>query len=1103
MAPSPQSADGRASGLQEQRAAPSALRRIAFLARQLWLPDAHTSGQRQKNEPPQNGAGGDKLEPPKAEGSKDVVDKKPEKKKKKKSAPKKAPKKSKPTKTVPQWFMDSEDDWVTHKSFHTLHLRKDFGKALLQVRVSDLATPFYNQLTFVGTEGRLPDMIDVTPEKATGFRFRMAPNGRDLLLTQMQQTLPTTDLASSLYQSESGGPLSGHVRHFKPLASDPVAAEEKAAADAAAAEAKKKAEEEKKAKEAEAEKKKQETDEKPPSEETPSVPDTASTSQAEAGQEGDAAKEKDNEESKGKDDEGKDEEEEDDGEDDDANKAPPVEAGQEAYLIDITEWLNSFAEELLKRMNVRPQGGQPTVHLMDIRAFPQNMCLRFMTQAALRGAVKSGADESTLYYTVGLCQLPETPMIPRAKDRRVGYFETRIQVGGELQVNQPQNVIARWNLERWSGRIDYHIDPDVPELFRPTIKKGVESWNGAFRQAGCGDRVVRCLAPGDEDFPADYARGDARYNAIYMTDSIFQVYGFGPSIKDFRSGEILVAHVLLGFGAFAFGASQHSKEVLSEQYVRPTGGCAPPLLNSDHPDVLKNILHTVVHEVGHTLGLRHNFIAQEDGNSSCMAYVEDLDTASDPSSPVYGANYLTEPGRYDVYAIKYGYTTLPGETRGLRHPKLDLLANGQDVNDASVSESPGNPLFATDEDIGGDDPRVNRWNSSVTRCGRDKIQHALRQRGELLSLVKKGTIFPETYSNRLNGSYFMAFKHILEGTNLIGGSLQDPRRIAFRSCSNEQVTTAVHAVAEFCVGQLARLSSEEGQHFMRAGYPRQQYQIDRAYLLWAHQDNVEHAIGSVLSPMRLERLEMQRAMWSEQQLSSTSSSSSSSSAVVSSSSSPGGALEEKPMNTLDLLRAFAFGPVMEAAAIGLLHPFHQPPSFEGPAAADFITPTGAQLNAAASDALRSEAAVAFAKCVNSLSHDEQVLAVVRIGARAFIDEAAGSLKAAEQTKGQDSISRAHWKTLIEVFTQEPDRSQAPGNSIFGFLFGSAIPDSDTDMPEAAAWRGMRCAQQALARRRRGRPSGRLWRRRDQRCFCTQPPMPTDLLEGVGALDARL
>eukprot|EP00434_Breviolum_minutum_P029676 symbB.v1.2.026234.t1/scaffold2605.1/size75065/5 len=190
-----------------------------------------------------------------------------------------------------------------------------------------------------------------------------------------------------------------------------------------------------------------------------------------------------------------------------------------------------------------------------------------------------------------------------------------------------------------------------------------------------------------------------------------------------------------------------------------TGAGCQRLLDADDPDVLKCLLETTVHEVGHTLGLRHNFIAAEDGRSSVMDYPDDLDTTN-PDAPVFGGHFLGSPGRYDHYAISYGYTFLEGEIRGKRHPKLDFLANGQSPSEEQMLE-PRNPLFASDDDVGGLDPRVQQRAADIKRMGVDKILWSHARRRTLLEHVQAGNIDCTMYSQRVMSTLEITSRSVL------------------------------------------------------------------------------------------------------------------------------------------------------------------------------------------------------------------------------------------------------------------------------------------------------------------------------------------------------
>jgi hypothetical protein len=426
-------------------------------------------------------------------------------------------------------------------SFHTLYISEDNKTILLRAAIDKFNTPFFNQFTYIGEEGSLPDMIDCTPTNK-GFQLRMAPNNADVLLVQMQHRLNTDDLAASLYDKESGGALEGYLRLFEPLCvtrkKEPIpmpvdlklwtflgGKKDYKGADKTA--------------------KQQNQQENGLSGKNRMQKSRMKSSSKSNPTKGKKRNKKRNKKRH-------------------FTRTGPI----TEVLIDITSWIESFATLVTESLGglrggmVGTMGGRGGVsHLMEARGFPLNMYFKYMTQSPIMAPVKRdrhqrrGGNNYTLYYSVAFCKLPDEVMISRQKDRRVGFFETSVVRGGVNNVNQEYNVINKWNINR-RKHILYCIDPAVPSLYHDTIKKGVLSWNEAFEHAGCGSNVVQCLSENDDNFPTDYARGDARYSAIYMTDPAIPVYGFGPSLTDFRSGEIIVSHVLLGFSAFTEGTSR-------------------------------------------------------------------------------------------------------------------------------------------------------------------------------------------------------------------------------------------------------------------------------------------------------------------------------------------------------------------------------------------------------------------------------------------------------------------------------------------------------------------------------------------------------------------
>lgn len=323
-------------------------------------------------------------------------------------------------------------------------------------------------------------------------------------------------------------------------------------------------------------------------------------------------------------------------------------------------------------------------------------------------------------YSVVL--LPETAMEPRENDDRLLYFDTQYQDKGSHKKKAHQklseavdshiSMIWRYNLRRLPGHtIRFYVDPSVPARWRPYFKKGVEAWNEAFTLIE-RPQAVRAMLPEDEDWPADYDMSDARFSAITW-DTSEETLSMGIAKVDPRSGEILKCDVIMGdswvktyldelemeFVNFTnFLSKTPSVSVLLHQDVVEPGqtstrrilellqqgstdrksrsfGFAAAymqkrLRRSELEALLGSGLQEIVtHEVGHCLGLRHNFKGSMGVSHECLrdlhctavhgttASVMDYVPVNLPR-PGDSLTHVWSPtiGEYDKLAIRYGYT---------------------------------------------------------------------------------------------------------------------------------------------------------------------------------------------------------------------------------------------------------------------------------------------------------------------------------------------------------------------------------------------------------------------------------------------------------------
>ncbi len=269
-------------------------------------------------------------------------------------------------------------------------------------------------------------------------------------------------------------------------------------------------------------------------------------------------------------------------------------------------------------------------------------------------------------------KLPDTPMMGRLADDRVGYFSHgHSDFGRDDHEVVIRKFIARWRLEKKDPTAEksepvkpiiFHVDPATPAKWVPFIKKGIEAWKPAFEAAGFINAIQAADAPNDPDWSAD----DARYSTIRWVPST-TANAMGPHVSDPRSGEILEADIEI---------YHNVQQLARDWYWTQTGPLDPRCATLPVPnELLGEILaYIVTHEVGHSLGLPHNFKASatysieqiRDKNwvkknshvPTLMDYAR-FNYVAQPEDGIDPVDLIPKIGPYDVFSIQWGYKPIP------------------------------------------------------------------------------------------------------------------------------------------------------------------------------------------------------------------------------------------------------------------------------------------------------------------------------------------------------------------------------------------------------------------------------------------------------------
>jgi hypothetical protein len=333
-------------------------------------------------------------------------------------------------------------------------------------------------------------------------------------------------------------------------------------------------------------------------------------------------------------------------------------------------------------------------YIKSIHTYPINTEIRTVKTYNCKESSRLYSSEltgsATFELNTSFLLLPKNPMKRRYFDPRVGYFaDSYEEFSDNQQIVKKKTFITRWRLEpkpedvekmkkgelvEPKKQIVYYIDPATPVQWRKYLKLGVEDWNVAFEQAGFKNAIVAKDWPNDSTMSLE----DARYSVIrYLASNIQNAYG--PQIHDPRTGEILESHI---------GWYHNVMSLLHDWYMIQAGCIDKRADKMKFDDELMGQLIRFVssHEVGHTLGLRHNMGAssatpvdslrdkkwvEANGHTASIMDYARFNYVAQPEDNIGEKGIYPRINDYDKWAIKWGYMVLP-DSKNSDDEKLEL-----------------------------------------------------------------------------------------------------------------------------------------------------------------------------------------------------------------------------------------------------------------------------------------------------------------------------------------------------------------------------------------------------------------------------------------------
>ena len=476
------------------------------------------------------------------------------------------------------------------------------------------------------------------------------------------------------------------------------------------------------------------------------------------------------------------------------------------YLVDATDFLLRDAMQVANRIRGSQQGNysidknRSAVYLPRTKNFPQNTELEatvtFVNSDGNTGnyvnTVAPSPEALTLRLHHSFIQLPDNDYTPRTFDPRSSYIPISFfDYSSPVSTPIEKYFIVRHRLKKKDPSavlsepvkpIIYYVDNGTPEPIRSALLEGAGWWNQAFEAAGYKNAFQVKLLPEDAD-PMD-----VRYNVINWVHRSTRGWSYGASVTDPRTGEIIKGHVTLG-----------SLRV-RQDYLIATGLLAPfengtPVDDKMLKMALERLKQLSAHEVGHTIGLMHNYAASVSNRASVMDYPHPLAKLNAAGQIDLSDAYDNKIGEWDKVSIAWGYQDFSSGSN-------EAAALNKILTDASKKGL----QFISDQDAraaGGLHPQAHLWdngNDAVT-----ELKEVIKVRAKALAQFGEKNIrtgMPMAMLEDVLVPVYFYHRYQIEAvTKLVGGmeynyALRGDGQLVTKALSKEEQLKALNAVMD-------------------------------------------------------------------------------------------------------------------------------------------------------------------------------------------------------------------------------------------------------------------------------------------------------------------